>query len=162
MSALSSSRLPLATPSNRPSIFRLITLHRLSLVDHPRLVLQNLSHARLQGQPFLHLLESSESICTHSARSILTTLDACTRTSPRNFHYWTLHSVGTAIFALSLHTCRHAASWQARADLEVSWSLMLIRSNAFPELMRCSAAVIPSHSIRDQELFGARAASTIR
>jgi hypothetical protein len=113
------------SPFMRPSSFSLITLHRLSLVDHPRLVLQNLSHPRLQGQPFLHFLESSESICTHSARSVLTTLDACTRTSPKNLHYWTLHSVGTAIFALSLHTCRHSATWQARADLEVSRRITL-------------------------------------
>jgi hypothetical protein len=100
--------------------YRLITLHRLSLVDHPRLVQQNLSHPRLQGQPFRHFLEASETICTQSARSILSTLDACARMSTRNFHYWTLHSVGSAIFALSLHVCRHSSTWQARADLEVS------------------------------------------
>lgn len=97
----------------------LITLHRLSLVDHPRLVQQNLSHPRLQGQPFRHFLEASETICTQSARSILSTLDACARMSTRNFHYWTLHSVGSAIFALSLHVCRHSSTWQARADLEL-------------------------------------------
>ncbi|KAJ9118362.1 hypothetical protein QFC24_006190 [Naganishia onofrii] len=90
----------------------------LSLIDHPRLVLQNLTHPLLRGRPFLHYLESSESICTQSARAILTTLDASART-PSKYHYWTLHSVGTAIFALSLFTCKHPTTWRARADVEM-------------------------------------------
>ena len=116
---LPSRLVTFATSLTKVHHHSLITLHRLSLIDHPRLVLQNLSHPRLQRQPFLHILESSESICTQSARSILTTLDACARNTGKK-EYWTLHSIGTALYALSLHVCRHSATWQARADLEVS------------------------------------------
>ncbi|KAJ9093164.1 hypothetical protein QFC21_006480 [Naganishia friedmannii] len=90
----------------------------LSLIDHPRLVLQNLTHPLLRDRPFLHYLEASESICTQSARAILTTLDASART-PARYHHWTFHSIGTAIFALSLFTCKHPTTWRARADVEM-------------------------------------------
>jgi hypothetical protein len=139
----------------------IITLHRLSLIDHPRLVLQNLSHPLLRGRPFLYCLESSESICTQSARAILTTLDASIRV-PAKHHYWTFHPVGTAIFALSLFTCKHPTTWQARSDIEVSQNTIAGIVVIFADVNYTGSDALSCDSLYNQGLFGPRTLHPIR
>ncbi|KAK4054116.1 hypothetical protein OIV83_001141 [Microbotryomycetes sp. JL201] len=94
----------------------LITLHRLSLFDHAKIVLPELCKPSLQ--PYAGRLQNSISICLNSARSTLSSLERVSAHFP-NCRTWTLHPVFTAIIVLAIHTWQFPATWQARADLAI-------------------------------------------
>ncbi|KAK4054334.1 hypothetical protein OIO90_003567 [Microbotryomycetes sp. JL221] len=94
----------------------LITLHRLSLFDHAKLVLPELTKTSLL--PYAGRLQNSISICLNSARSTLSALERVSTHLPQS-RCWTLHPVFTAIIVLAIHTWQFPATWQARADLAI-------------------------------------------
>ncbi|KAM0753452.1 hypothetical protein T439DRAFT_322357 [Meredithblackwellia eburnea MCA 4105] len=106
--------LPLATPIHLLYHQAMITLHRLSLFDHTRIVLPNISKPSLKQ--YASRLQNSPSICVTSARATLLCIERISTAFP-NDRSWTLHCVFNAIIVLSIHTWRNPSSWQARADL---------------------------------------------
>ncbi|KAM0789605.1 hypothetical protein ACM66B_000411 [Microbotryomycetes sp. NB124-2] len=108
--------LPFTTMIHHLYHHLLITLHRLSLFDHAKIVLPELGKPALQ--PYAGRLQNSISICLNSARSTLSALERVSTHSPR-CRTWTLHPVFTAIIVLAIHTWQFPATWQARADLAI-------------------------------------------
>ncbi|KDE04373.1 hypothetical protein MVLG_05165 [Microbotryum lychnidis-dioicae p1A1 Lamole] len=101
----------------------MITLHRLSLFDHARLVLPNINSPLLQ--PYASRIQNSASICLTSARSTLSCLERLRAAFPRD-RSWTLHCIFNAIIVLAIHTWQNPTTWVARADL-----IILEHSTAF-------------------------------
>ncbi|KAI5477299.1 hypothetical protein MNV49_006520 [Pseudohyphozyma bogoriensis] len=106
--------LPFAIPIHFTYHHAMITLHRLSLFEHERLVVPNLSKPSLR--PFNTRLANGTSLCLNSARATLSALERMTAAFPKD-HSWSLHCVFTAIIVLAVHTCKNPSTWQARADL---------------------------------------------
>ncbi|KAM0791893.1 hypothetical protein ACM66B_004148 [Microbotryomycetes sp. NB124-2] len=129
----SNTILPLVLPIYAMFHLAMMTVHRLSLLNHAQLVAPFLDKPLVR--PYADRLRSSKSLCLNSARLALSSLEQVRfSTWPR---FWTLHPFFASTLTLMIGVWQDSSSWQAKADMQIldqvsQFSADLYRECGFP------------------------------
>ncbi|KAK4046743.1 hypothetical protein OIV83_005848 [Microbotryomycetes sp. JL201] len=107
--------LPLVMPIFALYHLAVITVHRLSLLNHEQLVAPFLDKPLVR--PYADRLRSSKSLCLTSARLMLSALEQV-RFAPWP-RFWTFHPFFASCLTLMIGVWQEPKSWQAKADLQI-------------------------------------------